>query len=339
MRKRFFSAVMAAMMLSLASVGAVSASAAETTDSAVEVSEQATTAADNDSSEDGSETEGTTAKATETSAEDSSSVTETTASSVSEGDYSMEDFMKVMAQLAENGNGTVTANDSRPDYDGDPYYDTDGNATLIKSEQIIYNTEEMQFIAVTTKDGHVFYVLINYTAESGEDNVYFLNKVDDYDLYALLYAGEEDKDGNPKYTPEEAMQAAEKANGRVNSEDNSSDTAETSEATADGEGAEDGENAPVKKAPANMSSIYLVGIIALIGFGAGGFFLFKNDKRIGRAFTAGELAELLGNGRATFNNCISSKGNKYSAVFSLEEKDGYVNLKLEEFIGDKKTPA
>lgn len=278
MRKRFFSAVMAAMMLSLARVGAVSASAAETTDSAVEVSEQATTAADNDSSEDGSETEGTTAKATETSAEDSSSETETTVSSVSEEEYSMEDFMKVMAQLAENGNGTVTANDSRPDYDGDPYYDTDGNATLIKSEQIIYNTEEMQFIAVTTKDGHVFYVLINYTAESGEDNVYFLNKVDDYDLYALLYAGEEDKDGNPKYTPEEAAQAAEKANGRVNSGDNFSDTAETSEATADGEGAEDGENAPVKKAPANMSSIYLVGIIALIGFGAGGFFLFKKKK-------------------------------------------------------------
>lgn len=187
MRKRFFSAVMAAMMLSLASVGAVSASAAETTDSAVEVSEQATTAADNDSSEDGSETEGTTAKATETSAEDSSSVTETTASSVSEEEYSMEDFMKVMAQLAENGNGTVTANDSKPDYDGDPYYDTNGNATLIKSEQIIYNTEEMQFIAVTTKDGHVFYVLINYTAESGEDNVYFLNNVrNTYGHYKLL---------------------------------------------------------------------------------------------------------------------------------------------------------
>lgn len=278
MRKRFFSAVMAAMMLSLASVGAVSASAAETTDSAVEVSEQATTAADNDSSEDGSETEGTTAKATENSAEDSSSAAETTVSSVSEEEYSMEDFMKVMAQLAENGNGTVTANDSRPDYDGDPYYDTDGNAALIKSEQIIYNTEEMQFIAVTTKDGHVFYVLINYTAESGEDNVYFLNKVDDYDLYALLYAGDEDKDGNPKYTPEEAMQAAEKANGRVDSSDNPSDTAETSETTADGEGAEDGENAPTKKAPANMSSIYLVGIIALIGFGAGGFFLFKKKK-------------------------------------------------------------
>lgn len=103
-------------------------------------------------------------------------------------------------------------------------------------------------------------------------------KVDDYDLYALLYAGEEDKDGNPKYTPEEAAQAAEKANGRVNSGDDSSDTADTSETTADGKGAEGDENAPVKKAPANMSSIYLVGVIALIGFGAGGFFLFKKKK-------------------------------------------------------------
>ena len=63
-----------------------------------------------------------------------------------------------------------------------------------------------------------------------------------------------------------------------------------------------------------------------------GFFMFKTDKRIGRAFTANELTELLVNGKALFNNCISSKGHKYSAIFALEEKDGYVNLKLEEFV-------
>ena len=94
----------------------------------------------------------------------------------------MEKFREVMSELAETDTTDVV-----PDYDGDSYYDTDGNATLIKSEQIIYNTEEMQFIAVTTKDGHVFYVLINYTADNGEDNVYFLNNVrNTYGHYKLL---------------------------------------------------------------------------------------------------------------------------------------------------------
>ena len=104
--------------------------------------------------------------------------TETTTSEpADESSDDMEKFHEVMSELAETDTTDVVT-----DYDGDPYYDTDGNATLIKSERIIYNTEEMQFIAVTTKDGHVFYVLINYTADNGEDNVYFLNKVDDYDL-------------------------------------------------------------------------------------------------------------------------------------------------------------
>lgn len=94
--------------------------------------------------------------------------TETTASEpADESSDDMEKFREVMSELAEADTTDVVT-----DYDGDPYYDTDGNATLIKSEQIIYNTEEMQFIAVTTKDGHVFYVLINYTADNGEDNVY-----------------------------------------------------------------------------------------------------------------------------------------------------------------------
>lgn len=271
MRKRFFSAVMAAMMLSLASFGAVTASAEETSDSVVEAAEQVTEA-ENDSSETEETTEGTTA---------SDSEINTVSSALSEEELNMEDFMRVMAQLAESGNVTVTADESSPDYYGDPYYDTDGNATLIKSEQIIYNTEEMQFIAVTTKDGHVFYVLINYTAENGQDNVYFLNKVDDYDLYALLYAGEEDEDGNAKFTPEEAAKAAESANGRVQNEENSTDTTEISETNAEGDEAEDSGETTVKNVSVNMSSLYLVvGAAALIGVGAC-FFLLKKKKDSG----------------------------------------------------------
>lgn len=63
-------------------------------------------------------------------------------------------------------------------------------------------------------------------------------KVDDYDLYALLYAGAEDDDEKKKITPEQAAQAAERANGRVQSGDGA-DTADTEETAEDGEDATD----------------------------------------------------------------------------------------------------
>lgn len=162
-------------------------------------------------------------------------------------------------------------------YFADDYYDTNGNAALIKSEQIIYNSEEMQFIAVTTKDGHVFYVLINYSAENDEDNVYFLNKVDDYDLYALLYAGEEDKE-NSNITPEQAAQAAENANGRVQQESSLEKPDETIEST-ENENQPD-EETPAKSSPMNMTAIYLaVGVIALGAVGFLGFKFLKKPKK------------------------------------------------------------
>lgn len=116
-------------------------------------------------------------------------------------------------------------------------------------------------------------MLINYTAANGEDNVYFLNKVDDYDLYALLYAGAEDDDEKNKITPEQAAQAAEKANGRVKP-DSDTDTAETAETDESGEDTTE-EVAPQQN-NMNMNSVYLVfGAIALIGVGAAGFFFMK----------------------------------------------------------------
>ena len=182
----------------------------------------------------------------------------------------------VQSETEENMTvSTETIASTIPDYYGDDYYDTSGNASLVKSERIIFDTEEMQFIAVTTKDGHVFYVLINYSAENGQDNVYFLNRVDDYDLYALLYAGDEDK--NSEITPEQAAQAAEKANGRVQSGDGT-DTADTEETATDGEDTADSA-VQAKPVPINKNSMMLVfGAIALIGIGGAGFFLMKKKK-------------------------------------------------------------
>ena len=170
MKTRMLSAVMAAFVLATASVGGITASAAEKATAAEDVAE--TTAVDEDRSADTTETTADT---------EESSDTEVT-SSVSDESDDMEKFREVMSELAEAGTTEVA-----PDYYGDDYYDTDGNATLIKSERIVYNSEEMQFIAVTTKDGHVFYVLINYSAENAEDQVFFLNNVrNTYGHYKLL---------------------------------------------------------------------------------------------------------------------------------------------------------
>lgn len=260
MKARFFSSMLAAFMLAAASVGGITASAAERASAGEDAAK--TTAVDEDSSADTTETTADT---------EESSNTEVT-SSVSEESDDMEKFREVMSDLAEAGTTEV-----EPDYYGDSYYDTDGNATLIKSERIVYNSEEMQFIAVTTKDGHVFYVLINYTAGNGEDNVYFLNKVDDYDLYALLYAGDEDDDEKDKITPEQAAQEAEKANGRVQSGD--SNDVDYAEDTAE-DGEESSESAAqAKSVPMNKNSMILVfGVVALIGVGVAGFFLMKKKK-------------------------------------------------------------
>ena len=232
MKARFFSSMLAAFMLATASVGGITASAAERASAGEDAAK--TTAVDEDSSADTTETTADT---------EESSNTEVT-SSVSEESDDMEKFREVMSDLAEAGTTEV-----EPDYYGDSYYDTDGNATLIKSERIVYNSEEMQFIAVTTKDGHVFYVLINYSAENAEDQVFFLNKVDDYDLYALLYAGAEDDDEKKKITPEQAAQA--------------------------------------KPVPMNKNSMMLVfGAIALIGVGGAGFFLMKKKNGGGNSKSA-----------------------------------------------------
>ncbi|MDE7365426.1 MAG: DUF4366 domain-containing protein [Ruminococcus sp.] len=243
MKRRFFSVVLSAVILALASMG-ITASAAETAATEPTTAETSAIEETTDKSE----------------SADDAPVTETPA------EIDADEFMKY---ITDNEN----ADDSRPDYYGDDYYDTNGNATLIKSEHIIYNTEEMQFIAVTTKDGHVFYVLINYSAESGEDNVYFLNKVDAVDLYSLIYMTDEEKEnGIDMNNVEKAENAAVNAFGKEKPNAENSDNSESTD-NSDSDTAE--QKQPVNK-PMSANNLYLIiGVVSILGIGGAGFFLMK----------------------------------------------------------------
>ena len=176
-----------------------------------------------------------------------------------------EDMQKLVDEIQHNKAAMENSDDETDntghDYYADENYDTDGNATLIKHEKIIYDSEEMQIIAVTTKDGNVFYILINYSAEGDEDNVFFLNKVDDFDLYSLLYAGNEG---------EEEKDPAEQAKKYADAATNGGVTADVSDGAEDATGeTESSEEDSTTKQPSSMNSNVLilvgVGVLAVIG--------------------------------------------------------------------------
>lgn len=180
------------------------------------------------------------------------------------------DMQKLVEEI-QNSAAENETDDSEHDYYADDYYDTDGNATLIKHEKIIYDSEEMQFIAVTTKDGDVFYILINYSAEGDEDNVFFLNKVDDFDLYSLLYAGNEsEEDKDPAEQAKKYADAA--ADGNIKTA-NSNSAEETTDETESSEKA----STTKQTSPMNSNMLILIGVGALAVVG-GAVFVLKSGK-------------------------------------------------------------
>lgn len=148
--------------------------------------------------------------------------------------------------------------DSNSDTDSEKrnYYfseNTDGNAELVANEKVITDNGLFQFIAVTTRSGDVFYVIIDNSKE--ENNVYFLNDVDTFDLQALL------------------------------SKDDGSDTVKVGEsaeieATTESGAAENADSKNKKESDSkqggNYTSIFiLLGIVVLGGIG---FVIFKIKK-------------------------------------------------------------
>lgn len=81
------------------------------------------------------------------------------------------------------GRVTGTASQTSDSETDDGVLTPSGNMSLVDNVKE-EDKENLDFMTVTSKDGHVFYIVIDHS--SNAENVYFLNQVDESDLMALM---------------------------------------------------------------------------------------------------------------------------------------------------------
>ena len=148
----------------------------------------------------------------------------------------------------------------------------EGNLTLVddlSGEQ----SEDKQFITVITKNGNYFYIIIDRADE--EENVYFLNMVDEADLLALM----EDADGT----------GLSESTSAISDTDNTA-AVTTPEPEAESEADTDME-AEAETNSGGGSSIVIIVLIVLAAGGAGYYFKIYRPKQLantGDEYEAGD---------------------------------------------------
>lgn len=159
---------------------------------------------------------------------------------------------------AAGGRVTGTADSGTEDSDqadsGNGVLTPSGNLSLVDDVSDA-DAEKMDFMTVTSKDGHVFYIVIDHNAAS--QNVYFLNQVDESDLMALM--SDQDKEAlktNKEDSGTESADAEEVVKPTVrDTSEASQDTTRTSQKT---------EAAKKNTVNSNMILAAVLGIIGLI---------------------------------------------------------------------------
>ena len=142
----------------------------------------------------------------------------------------------------------------------------DGNLTLV--DDVGSPTGEgKQFITMVTRSGNYFYLVIDRD-EKGNENVHFLNQVDEADLFSLM-----DEDAAAAMKEQLAAQESEKQQ-----EQQTVTPTETPDTEKDKE--QEPEPEQKSKAP------YVLGLILLLGIcGVGGAFFFMKNKKQQTAVT------------------------------------------------------
>ena len=131
-----------------------------------------------------------------------------------------------------------------------------GNATII--EDVSADVVDRQFIAIQSKNGNTFYIVIDKD-NKGKENVYFMNLVDEYDMLAFA---EDFPEGVTVETPDgEQVEPVTDAEGNVIENPDDTSEGEKDDKTEKNEGG------------GNNTLLILVGVLALAGSGA--FYYFK----------------------------------------------------------------
>ena len=124
------------------------------------------------------------------------------------------------------GRVTGTASQTSDSETDDGVLTPSGNMSLVDNVKE-EDKENLDFMTVTSKDGHVFYIVIDHS--SNAENVYFLNQVDESDLMALMTDEEKkaieetadtEKETEEAVTPSVKTDSAETDMGQAETENN-----------------------------------------------------------------------------------------------------------------------
>lgn len=201
----------------------------DTTDSASE---------DAGTSETTEETENTVASSSE------SSDTEAASETVVDPPLTEEEAESSVSSSSQETDGTLTP---------------DGNMTLVDDVE----GGNREFLTVTTKDGNYFYLVIDKD-DNGMGNVYFLNKVDEADLMALM-DDETVSEIQAAEEQEKEQAASESASAEESTSARESASAETSD-TSSGSGAEEStSNTASISADDEIRLVIYAGGVAIVG--------------------------------------------------------------------------